>query len=118
MRQDAEEGAEEGEGGEGRQVDGIEDSIQQWVVVGERGFDEIEDKLWTGGEEGDGRLTIWQKIKIKRIIFWVTCQAAVGRQEWGREAIVGKSINQPSFPPTCKLTLRDIMMSIAAMVRS
>ena len=59
MRQEAEEGAEEGEEeGEGRQVDGIEDSVQQWVVVGERGFDDIEDKLWTGGEEGDGRLTI------------------------------------------------------------
>ena len=76
MRQGEEEG-------EGRQLDGIEDC---WVVVGGRGFDEIGDKLGTGGEEEDGRLTI--------------CQAAVGRQEWGREAIVGKSSKQPSFPPT------------------
>ena len=76
----------------------------QYWVGGERGVDEIEDELWTGGEDGDGRLTTYRKNHLHRIILRWTCQAAVGRQEWGREAIVGKSLNQPSSPQTWNLT--------------
>ena len=91
--------AEEGEGGEGRQVDGIEDSVQQWVVVGERGFDEIEDKLWTGGEDGDGRLTIWRKNKNREDYFQAHLPGSGGKAGVGEGGNCWEK-HQPAVRPT------------------
>ena len=75
------------------------DCAPYWVGA-EKGVDDIEDTLWIGGEDGDGRLTTCRTMYFHWIILSWTCQAALGKQEWGREAIVGKSLNQPSFPQT------------------
>ena len=53
-----------------------------------------------GGPWSAGEIQITKKISARSCFLFPTCQAALGKQEWGREAIVGKSLNHPSFPRT------------------
>ena len=76
------------------------DCAPYWVG-GEKGVDDIEDTLWIGGEDGDGRLTTCRKNHFHRIILrWTPAmQLWEGRNEGGKPLLGKASTSRPFHKP-------------------